>query len=169
MRSVTYKFAVGQCHLCKAMGPFYVMTLRKATNSVGKACWPDSAGMCETLQARVCPNLLCDFCIYFRAKMRVFVFVTYSSLKHVDPSGQLAPKDTNACDIATTHTARPCVLHMFYTSGTNAFATKPGDQHMGSFYFPPLSMSPMLGNKNVNFSMACVCVVDVVLQRTWCK
>ena len=112
VRSVAYKFAVGQCHLCKAMGPFYIMTLRKATNSVGKACWPDNAGMCETWQVRVCPNWLCDFCTYFQARMRVFVFVTYSSLKHVDPSIQLVHKDTKACDIATAHTARPCVLHM---------------------------------------------------------
>ena len=94
------------------MGPFYVMTWRKATNFVGEAYWPESAGMCETWQARVCPNWLCDFCTYFQARMRVFVFATYSSLKHVNPSAQLMHKDTKACCIATRHTARPYGLHM---------------------------------------------------------
>ena len=44
--------------------------------------------------------------------MRVFVFVTYPSLKHVNPSKQLAHKDTKACDIATKNIAPPCVLHL---------------------------------------------------------
>ena len=30
------------------MGPFYVMTFGKATNSLGKAWWPDNTGMCKT-------------------------------------------------------------------------------------------------------------------------
>ena len=69
---------------------------------------------CEGWQTRVRPNWLRDFCTYFQARMRVFAFVTYSSLKHVNPSTQLAHKDTKACDIATKHTARPYGLHMLY-------------------------------------------------------
>ena len=79
----------------------------EATNSLGKAWWHDSTGACESWQARVRPNWLCDFYTYSQARMRVFVFVTYSSLKHVNPSRQLAHKDTTACDIATKHVARP--------------------------------------------------------------
>ena len=100
-------------------GPVLCHDLEKATNSVGKACWPESAGMCETWQARVCPNWLCDFGTYFQARMRVFVFATHSSLKHVNPSRQLAHKDTKACDIATRHTARPYGLHMLSVLPSN--------------------------------------------------
>ena len=88
------------------------MTSGEATNSLGKAWRPESTGICESWQARVRPNCLCDFYTYFQARMRVFVFVTYSSPKHVNPSRQLAHKDSKACDIAARHTARPCVLHM---------------------------------------------------------
>ena len=94
------------------MGPFYVTTFGEATNSLGQAWWPDSTGICEFRQARVRPNWLCDFCTYFHARVRVCVFVANSSLNHVNPSRQLAHKDTKACDIATRHIARPCVLHM---------------------------------------------------------
>ena len=51
--------------------------------------------------------------------MRVFVFVTYPSLKHVKPSGQLAHKETKACEIATRHTARPYGLHMLSVLPSN--------------------------------------------------